>query len=99
MADTPFEVQGSAGSLHGHTTGRGSPALLLHGGPGLPDYLEGCAAELANLFATIRYTQRGVAPTTLGPPYTIETHTKDALRVLDAFELKKAWVIGHSWGG
>lgn len=99
MADTPFEVQGSAGSLHGHTTGRGSPALLLHGGPGLPDYLEGCAAELANLFATIRYTQRGVAPTTVGPPYTIETHTKDALRVLDAFELEKAWVIGHSWGG
>ena len=84
---------------HGHTAGRGSPALLLHGGPGLPDYLEGCAAELANLFTTIRYTQRGVAPSTVGPPYTVETHMADALAVLDAFELEQAWVIGHSWGG
>jgi pimeloyl-ACP methyl ester carboxylesterase len=99
MADPPFEVARSDGSLHGHTAGRGAPALLLHGGPGLPDYLESCAAELANLFTTIRYTQRGTAPTTVGPPYTIETHMADALAVLDAFELEQAWVIGHSWGG
>jgi proline iminopeptidase len=99
MADNPFEVRTSDGSLHGHTAGRGSPALLLHGGPGLPDYLEGCSAELANLFTTIRYTQRGVAPSTVGPPYSIETHMEDALAVLDAFDLEQAWVIGHSWGG
>ena len=68
MTDTPFEVKTNGGSLHGHTAGRGAPALLLHGGPGLPDYLEACSAELANLFATIRYTQRGIAPTTIGPP-------------------------------
>ncbi len=99
MTDTPFEVETSGGSLNGHTAGRGAPALLLHGGPGLPDYLEGCSAELANLFTTIRYTQRGVSPTTIGPPYTVETHMEDALAVLDAFDLEKAWVIGHSWGG
>ncbi|HEX4520386.1 MAG TPA: alpha/beta hydrolase [Gaiellaceae bacterium] len=99
MADPPFEVATSDGVLHGHTAGRGAPALLLHGGPGVPDYLEGCAAELANLFTTIRYTQRGTAPSTVGPPYTIESHMEDAVAVLDAFELEQAWVIGHSWGG
>ncbi len=99
MADTPFELATSDGSLFGHTAGRGAPALLLHGGPGLPDYLGGCAEELENLFTTIRYTQRGAPPSTVGPAYTIETHMADALAVLDAFELERAWAIGHSWGG
>ena len=79
MTDTPFEVETSGGSLNGHSAGRGAPALLLHGGPGLPDYLEGCSGELANLFTTIRYTQRGVAPSTVGPPYSVEAHMADAL--------------------
>ena len=75
------------------------PALLLHGGPGLPDYMDGCAAELGNLFTTIRYTQRGVAPVDVGGPYTVEAHMADALAILDAFGLEQAWAIGHSWGG
>ncbi len=99
MAETPFEVATSGGLLLGHTVGRGAPALLLHGGPGLADYLGGCAQELENLFTTIRYTQRGTPPSTVGAPFTIETHMADALAVLDAFELERAWVIGHSWGG
>ena len=50
------------GLIHGHFGGTGVPALLLHGGPGFPDYMEPCAAELGSLFTTIRYTQRGVEP-------------------------------------
>jgi pimeloyl-ACP methyl ester carboxylesterase len=99
MAETPFQVRVGDGELQGHFGGRGVPALLLHGGPGLPDYLEGCAAELANLFTTIRYTQRGTPPSTVGPPYTIESHMADAIVVMDAFEQQKTWAIGHSWGG
>jgi len=99
MDANPFQVEVDGGVLHGHTGGKGAPALLLHGGPGLPDYLEGCADDLGRLFTTIRYTQRGVAPTTVGGPYSVETHMADALAVLDAFELEKAWAVGHSWGG
>jgi proline iminopeptidase len=64
-----------------------------------PDYTGDLAAELAGLFATIRYTQRGTPPSSVGPPYTIETHIGDALAVMDACRLDQAWAIGHSWGG
>jgi pimeloyl-ACP methyl ester carboxylesterase len=95
----PFEVTVDGGSLPGHSGGSGPTALVLHGGPGLPDYMAGCAAELGDLFSTIRYTQRGTPPSTVGPPYSVETHVADALAVLDAFEVDRAWLVGHSWGG
>jgi pimeloyl-ACP methyl ester carboxylesterase len=98
--ERPFEVETDDGvALVGHVGGNGAPALLLHGGPALPDYMGGCAEELENLFTTIRYTQRGVAPSGLAGPYTVERHLADALAVLDSFRLQKAWAIGHSWGG
>jgi proline iminopeptidase len=99
MDERTFELAAPDGvSLAGHVSGKGAPALLLHGGPGLPDYLEPCAEELGVLFTAIRYTQRGVAPSGVRGPYTIEQHMDDALAVLDAFQLEKAWAIGHSWG-
>jgi pimeloyl-ACP methyl ester carboxylesterase len=72
---------------------------LLHGGPGLSDYMGPLAEELDGLFETIRYTQRGTPPSTSGPPYTVESHVSDAVAVLDHFGLERAWAIGHSWGG
>jgi len=99
MGEEPFEVGVPEGVLRGHRGGEGPPALLLHGGPAVSDYTEGCAAELCDLFSTIRYTQRGARPSAAGPPYSIESHTADALAVLDSLEVGRAWVIGHSWGG
>jgi pimeloyl-ACP methyl ester carboxylesterase len=99
MTEQPFTVEIEGGRLDGHRAQDGAPALLLHGGPAVPDYLDGCAAELEGVFATVRYTQRGSPPSTGGAPYTIETHVADAVAVLDACELEKAWAIGHSWGG
>lgn len=99
MDETPFQLAIGDGVLLGHTGGKGVPALVLHGGPGMPDYMEGCAAELGDIFGTIRYTQRGTAPSTVGPPYSVESHMADALAVLDAFGLGRAWAVGHSWGG
>ena len=87
------------GSLPGYSGGSGPAAFVLHGGPGLPDYMAGCAAELGDLFSTIRYTQRGTPPSTAGPPCSVETHVADALAVLDALEVERAWLVGHSWGG
>jgi proline iminopeptidase len=99
VIEQPFLVAIAGGELHGHRGGEGPPALLLHGGAAVPDYLDGLAAELAVLFSTIRYTQRGAPPSLSGPPYTIEAHTADALAVLDHFAIERAWAIGHSWGG
>jgi proline iminopeptidase len=99
LVDEPFEVQVEGGALRGHRNGTGRPALLLHGGPAAPDYMAECAAALDGWFSTIRYTQRGTPPSDAPPPYTIESHVADALAVLDAFQLERAWAIGHSWGG
>jgi pimeloyl-ACP methyl ester carboxylesterase len=99
VREEPFEVQVGDGSLVGCAAADGAPALLLHGGPAIPDYLGPCALELEGLFATMRYTQRGVPPSTVGGPYSIESHMDDALAVLDARGHEHAWAIGHSWGG
>ncbi len=97
--EAQFEVRTGDGVLVGHRGGAGPVALVLHGGPGLPDYLEECARELATVFTTIRYTQRGNPPTTVGAPYAVEDHIADALTILDDAGVDRAWVVGHSWGG
>lgn len=94
-----FEVAVEGGVLRGHRAGRGQPALLLHGGAAVPDYTKSCADLLEGLFATMRYTQRGTPPSGGTPPYTVEAHVSDAVAVLDALEVERAWAIGHSWGG
>ena len=75
------------------------PALLLHGGPGLSDYLQPLADELDGLFPIARYQQRGLSPSAVSGPRTVERHVEDAVAVLDALGWDKAIVIGHSWGG
>jgi pimeloyl-ACP methyl ester carboxylesterase len=99
VREEEIRVPLDGGELVGHRGGTGPAALLLHGGPALPDYLGGLAEVLGDRFDCIRYTQRGVAPSAEVPPYTIETHVADAVRVLDALGLEQAWLVGHSWGG
>jgi pimeloyl-ACP methyl ester carboxylesterase len=99
VSEQEFELAIEGGVLCGHVGGEGPPALLLHGGAAVPDYLEPLAAELAPLLTTYRYTQRGTLPSTGGPPYTVEAHMADAIAALDAFEITQAWAVGHSWGG
>jgi proline iminopeptidase len=99
VASSTFEVPVDGGLLRGHRAGSGAPALLLHGGAAVPDYLGECAVAIDGLFATCRYTQRGTPPSEVGPPYTIESHVADAVAVLDSLGIERAWAIGHSWGG
>src|SRR5436190_6931997 len=99
MVEEPFEVRIGDGALVGQRRDGGPPALLFHGGPAFSDYTSGLATELEGLFATIRYTQRGAPPSSVGPPYSIEAHVADALAVLDHFGISRAWANGHSWGG
>jgi hypothetical protein len=61
------EIDVPGAVLDGHRAGTGRPALLLHGGAAVPDYMGGCATALDGLFATVRYTQRGTPPSTSPP--------------------------------
>lgn len=93
-----FSVDVAGGRLVGWQAGDGTPALVLHGGP-LSDYTAPLVAQLPGSLRTIRYQQRGLPPSTLAEPYTVEAHVEDAVGVLDALEIERAWAIGHSWGG
>lgn len=95
---TEFAVEVDGGRIAGWCAGSGPPALVLHGGPGLSDVTEGLADELADRFTTIRYQQRGLPPTTVEEPYSVETSVADALAVLDGLRIDRAWAVGHSWG-
>lgn len=74
-------------------------ALLLHGGPGLSEYLSTLANELDSVVTTARYQQRGLAPSAVAGDASIEGHVADAVAVMDALGWQKPIVIGHSWGG
>ena len=99
MRAPDFSVPAAGGELAGWRTGSGEPALLLHGGPGVTDDLGALADELAGRFATVRYQQRGLAPSVAEGPYSVEQSVADALAVLDGLGLEQAWLVGHSWGG
>jgi hypothetical protein len=59
QSDGPFELPVRGGALRGHRSGAGAPALLLHGGAAVPDYMSECAESLDGLFAAIRVSRRG----------------------------------------
>ncbi|MCY7303019.1 MAG: alpha/beta hydrolase [Thermoleophilia bacterium] len=99
MAVDGFTIRVDGDEIGGWDAGDGPAALILHGGPGLSDYTEGLAAELAGLFRTIRYQQRGLPPTRVSGSATVEDHVADAVAVLDGLGIERAWVVGHSWGG
>jgi pimeloyl-ACP methyl ester carboxylesterase len=95
-----FRAPVADGSIVGWRTDEsGPPALLLHGGPSLSDYLDSLTQELAGVLTTARYQQRGLAPSLVAGPHDVDTHVADAVAVLDALGWDRAWLIGHSWGG
>jgi proline iminopeptidase len=94
-----FEVEVAGGVIGGSKTGSGPPVVLLHGGPGLSDYLDSLGEELASGYTVYRYQQRGLLPSTTSGPFSVEVHADDALAVLRAVVPNGAIVIGHSWGG
>jgi pimeloyl-ACP methyl ester carboxylesterase len=93
-----FTVAVPGGVIAGVRSGQGFPLLVLHGGPGMSDYTGLLAGELAD-WTVLRYTQRGVAPSTASGPFTIDQHVADAIAVLDQHDVGSAAVLGHSWGG
>jgi proline iminopeptidase len=100
MAEQPITITTPAGDIAAWTGGTGSEtAVFLHGGPGMTDYLDTLSPIVGRRFRTIRYQQRGLPPTTIGGPYTVETNVADAAAVIDDQAGGRAWVIGHSWGG
>lgn len=82
----------------GWVTGFGPEVLLLHGGPGMTDYMQSLLPELDG-YQAASFQQRGVAPSTLAGPFGVPTLRDDVIDVLDTLGWEAPTLIGHSWGG
>lgn len=102
MIDRSFTIDtrdGTIGAWRGKGTA-GPVAVLLHGGPGMSaTYLDPLTDLLGDVFRTVSYQQRGLPPTTIRAPYTVEANVADAVAVIDRVAGERAWIVGHSWGG
>ncbi|WP_344630116.1 alpha/beta hydrolase [Streptomyces glaucosporus] len=87
--------------LHWTALGDGNrqpPVVMLHGGPGLPDYLGDVAAMVADLAPVYRYDQRGTGRSPWQGCHSLTRHVDDLAELLDAWDVSKAVLIGHSYG-
>ncbi len=78
----------------------GDTILLLHGGPGVPDYLADVSAIFATKHRVIRFDQRGTgrSPCDSGQ-YALDDYVNDVDAVRRARGLERLKLLGHSWGG
>ncbi len=90
------EVAGCA--FHCVRSGAGPPVVLVHGGPGLWDYLGPVAALIERRARAFRYDQRACGRSTGEGPHTIARHVADLEALRDHWGLERFTVIGHSWG-
>ncbi|WP_406484530.1 alpha/beta fold hydrolase [Streptomyces sp. NBC_01563] len=79
-------------------TSRRPAVVMLHGGPGLPDYLDGLAPMVADLAPVYRYDQRGTGRSPWRGRHSFARHLDDLAEVLDAWYVSEAVLIGHSYG-
>jgi proline iminopeptidase len=74
------------------------PVVMLHGGPGLPDYLGDVAAMVADLAPVYRFDQRGTGGSHWQGRHTFARHLQDLVELLEMWEAPKAVLVGHSYG-
>ncbi len=78
--------------------GSGPPVVLLHGGPGLWDYLGPVAEMIDDLAIVYRYDQRACGRSSGGSRYTLDVAVA-GLEALRRHWGHERWVLlGHSWG-
>jgi proline iminopeptidase len=79
--------------------GNGPVVLLLHGGPGCPDYLEPVAELLGPDVRVVSLDQRGVGGSTCDGGYEAADYVADVEAVREHIGADQIHLLGHSWGG
>jgi pimeloyl-ACP methyl ester carboxylesterase len=80
--------------------GTGPAVVLLHGFPLAKETWDAQAQALRPHARVVRYDHRGLGSTGVTPgPYLMEALAGDLAGVLDALEIERAIVVGHSLGG
>lgn len=98
MSPTMITVNGIA--LRCVVEGSGEPLALIHGVGASLEVWDGVAARLRDRYRILRYDQRGHGKSEKVPgPYSVEDFAGDLRALMDALEIERAHVAGHSLGG
>lgn len=88
--------------LRSWTTGSANagtlPVVMLHGGPGVPDYLAPVADIIDDLCLVHRYDQRGTGGSSWDGDHTIARHLHDLASLLNVWQHDRVVLVGHSFG-
>jgi proline iminopeptidase len=78
----------------------GESLLLLHGGPGVPDYMQPATAPMLPRFRCISFDQRGTGQSACRDGrYELPAYLDD-IEAIRAHAGVASWhMLGHSWGG
>lgn len=74
------------------------PVILVHGGPGMPNYMDPVARCLSGRFVVHQYDQRGCGGSPWDGMHTIERHVADLEALIDRWGAVAPILIGHSFG-
>lgn len=75
-------------------------AVLLHGGPGVPDDMTEVREILADQFQVITFDQRGTGSSPCSCcTFSMPDYISDISCIADHFQLGRFHLFGHSWGG
>lgn len=86
--------------LRARAIGNGPALVLVSGLGGTADFWASSAETLARSFRVVCFDQRGIGASTRGQaPCTIDQLALDCLCVMDAADVTRAVVLGHSTGG
>ncbi|MCC5860558.1 MAG: alpha/beta fold hydrolase [Gammaproteobacteria bacterium] len=81
-------------------TGEGEPLLLIAGLGGRGVFWNAQLPALASRFQVITHDHRGTGKSSLSPiVYSAEQMAEDVIALMDALEIERAHVVGHSTGG
>ncbi len=97
-----FRVQSLHAVLHVKVYGEEHPetVILLHGGPGVPDYLGDVAMLLSSCFRAVTFDQRGTGQSeATDRSYSVAHYLDDINATAGFFGLQSFHLFGHSWGG
>lgn len=79
-------------------SGEGPPIVLVHGGPGWWDVLDGLATTMDDLATVYQWDQRGAGRSERRGPYTLDRSVADLDTVRRQTGYERITLIGHSWG-
>src|SRR5436190_4595901 len=88
------------GSLYYERHGIGFPVLFISGLAGFASFWHDQAAAFAKTFDVITHDHRGIGqsdPSRVG--FTVDRMAADVIALMDALEIERAHVVGHSTGG